>query len=380
MTLYYIQTNAICLTILIVVFSSMRIRRGIVDARRIAFLALVVTAMIMCVSDALAWFTEGKSFPGVIPIMQISNIIYYISMTACGYLWLTYVNFRLRDIGFDHKKSMLLTSVPLIVMAALLISNPLTHLIFSIDSNAMYSRGVGVFIHWIISYAYLFVTTIMVLARLAKSKSRVEKSTLWPLVLFIIPPLAAAVLQTFFYGTTLTQCGTTVSILIIALTQMTDEVSKDSLTGLNNRRALDDYITEQISKENNNLTLLMCDIDNFKSINDTKGHAIGDLVLKRMSEALKTVCADRTKPYFLCRFGGDEFVICGPQMSEDEALLLISELKAAIRNINEEKNDNNSFSISVGHASGICHSAEDVEKLLTAADEIMYVDKKNKKK
>ncbi len=83
----------------------------------------------------------------------------------------------------------------------------------------------------------------------------------------------------------------------------------DALTGLANRLLLDDRLSQAINhakRFDKSVAVIFCDLDNFKPINDTYGHMVGDLALKRCSEYFtSTVRAEDT----VCRYGGDEFVI-----------------------------------------------------------------------
>ena len=104
----------------------------------------------------------------------------------------------------------------------------------------------------------------------------------------------------------------------------------DSLTGLNNRRHLletGSRMMQSFRRYQRPLALLMLDIDHFKKINDTYGHAAGDLVLVQLADVLRSVlrAAD------LCgRFGGEEFVCLLPETSVSEALILAERLRARL--------------------------------------------------
>ena len=181
------------------------------------------------------------------------------------------------------------------------------------------------------------------------------------------------------YGATTTQCGMALAALIIAINYIVDEVSKDTLTGLNNRRALETTIIERLQRSNSKITILMCDIDKFKNINDTLGHTAGDWVLKGMAGALKTVCTIGNKRLFLCRYGGDEFVICGSDLEKDEIEQLKINIENAIATVNNDYSDELKFGISIGDATGNCSTYEDVEGLISLADGRMYEHKQSKK-
>lgn len=379
MTLYYLQTNIICLVILFVVWLSLRNKKGALPARRLAFNKLLLIIALICVTDVLAWYFSGRVFPGARGFIQVSNIVYDISITWLGYAWLNYVELRIKSLEYNHQKRRLLTALPLIVMIALLVMNPITSFLFRLDENNVYSRAGGIVVHWIISWGYLFCATLEVILAMRKTQSKVERGLLTPMLWFIVPPAIAAVLQMFFYGTTTTQCGATIASLIIALSFLTEEVSKDTLTGLNNRRALESYLIDRLQRSNVELTVIMCDVDKFKTINDTLGHTAGDLVLKRMAGAMKNVCKNGGRSLFLCRYGGDEFLICGTDLKFADVTDLTHEIENSVNSMNKDYADNLSFSISTGQASGVCSNYEDVEQLISMADAVMYQAKQAKK-
>lgn len=87
----------------------------------------------------------------------------------------------------------------------------------------------------------------------------------------------------------------------------------DGLTGLSNRRYFNEFVEDQWKRairEQTRFSILMIDVDDFKSYNDTYGHLAGDEVLKSIGEAIKR-CAERPAD-ITARFGGDEFVVALP--------------------------------------------------------------------
>lgn len=376
MELYYFQVNAVCLIILGIVIETLR-RTSVLPARRVAFMRLVTICMLVCFSDIFAWSLNGHRFPGSTVIQHASNMLYYAAITLESVAWMEYVNLRVKSLEENVRRRAVIY-LPLALMLVLILINPLTGFLFTIDETGSYARGIGVYLHWLISWGYLFYASGKTLKAILSAGSRTERSQLMPLLWFVIPPAAAAVLQMFFYGLTSTQCGLTVSILIIVLRFLSDETSRDALTGLNNRRALENYLMDQLQKNSLQLTVMMCDVDRFKTINDTLGHAAGDLVLRRMSDSLKNVCRTSATDAFLCRYGGDEFIICGANHTEEEVRNLSEALANAISAINLEYSDKLSFSISIGSATGECTSYRDVEGLISMADSAMYSTKRGK--
>ncbi len=99
---------------------------------------------------------------------------------------------------------------------------------------------------------------------------------------------------------------------------MIEEYSKDPLTGLLTRRLFEKIMITQIEiakATESQCAIMMCDLDHFKTINDTHGHLAGDAVIQHFSEILRTLLR---KSDFIFRFGGEEFIILLPSTSEQD--------------------------------------------------------------
>lgn len=379
MQLYYFQTNIFCVLILIIVYLVLRNRSGTIPARKMVFGRLLLTIAVVCATDIFAWYFLGKEIQGARTILHISNAIYYAAITLAGYIWLCYVELRVKGPDFNFGKHRKITAIPLVIMLLIIATNHFTGILYSIDEHSVYSRADGVIIHWIISWFYLIYAAIEVILKIRKSSSKAEKNQFIPMIWFLVPPVIAAILQMFIFGITSTQSGMTLGVLIVTLNFMTDEVSKDTLTGLNNRKALETTMIEYLQRAATNVTVLMCDIDKFKSINDNFGHTAGDMALKRMAAALKKTCGETKKNLFLCRYGGDEFVFCAMDMEKEEVDELVKSIERNIESINSDYSADAHFGISVGTAAGICEKYEDIESLISIADKFMYEKKQAKK-
>lgn len=112
------------------------------------------------------------------------------------------------------------------------------------------------------------------------------------------------------------------------------ESSLDPLTRLPNRRSFDDYITRSIelhSLLSQPASLMMIDVDNFKEINDTYGHTVGDEALRLVARALARTFLRRVD--FVCRYGGDEFGVILQETGHQGASALGEKLRRALRDV-----------------------------------------------
>ncbi|MDU0353132.1 GGDEF domain-containing protein [Paraglaciecola aquimarina] len=155
------------------------------------------------------------------------------------------------------------------------------------------------------------------------------------------------------------------------------------MTDLYNRAAFDHRLEDfeaDFHRYGRSYALILFDINDFKSINDTHGHAVGDIILQQVAQRL--LMFNRASD-FVCRYGGDEFILITPNITRLELLSEIIENKRAI--INDKyalKSPSNELiyidvSIAIG---GAIRSLDAVtsQALIEVADGNMYLDKKNK--
>jgi two-component system, cell cycle response regulator len=153
----------------------------------------------------------------------------------------------------------------------------------------------------------------------------------------------------------------------------------DPLTGLPNRRAFMDRMEQELARaqrEKNPLSVVLADVDHFKNINDTFGHQIGDLVLQRFVNQLKT----SARPYdFPGRYGGEEFLFCFPGVDGSQAVSVAERMRGRIEDMEIKLNDDARsirITASFGTASYSSESKETIDSLIKRADDALYIAKK----
>jgi diguanylate cyclase (GGDEF)-like protein/PAS domain S-box-containing protein len=152
--------------------------------------------------------------------------------------------------------------------------------------------------------------------------------------------------------------------------------STDGLTGLMNRRALTDsliYEIDRAKRYNSELSLILCDIDNFKEINDACGHDAGDQALQTIAAALKTILR---KADLAGRYGGDEFMLILPQTSIKGAEKIADKILFAVRNAEMSFTEDKSIrlSLSIG-LSSLEADSDTTDSLIKRTDDAMYASK-----
>jgi diguanylate cyclase (GGDEF)-like protein len=163
---------------------------------------------------------------------------------------------------------------------------------------------------------------------------------------------------------------------IRSLSGKASTASVDLLTGLGNRRMLEDvwpHLAASAQRERTPLAVVLFDVDRFKGINDTFGHHVGDVVLREISRLLRDSIPG---PGICLRYGGDEFVIFLPGHNNDQALALMRTFAEKVRStpLAVEEGVDLRATVSVGLAT-YPYPVADTAELFGKADEAAYVSK-----
>ena len=153
------------------------------------------------------------------------------------------------------------------------------------------------------------------------------------------------------------------------------QANTDPLTGLANRRFIDASLVPNFQHNPSQflpLTLIMCDIDHFKRLNDHFGHDVGDEVLK----AVATLFRNNLRQYdFACRTGGEEFLLILPQTSLDDARYVAEKIRGQLsqqRMVNQDK----SYQVTASFGVASCDDANRFQQSLKLADTLLYQAKR----
>ncbi|CAN5321113.1 GGDEF domain-containing protein [soil metagenome] len=151
-----------------------------------------------------------------------------------------------------------------------------------------------------------------------------------------------------------------------------DDATRDALTNLPNRRAVDREM-QSLCQKGERITVAFCDVDHFKLVNDRFGHAVGDRVLKAVAETLQEVL----HPHIVARFGGEEFVALLSGIDVDEAFILVERAREAVAAREFRVRDTDERIGQVTFSAGIASTLSDPSEALREADHSLYDAKSN---
>jgi c-di-GMP phosphodiesterase len=151
---------------------------------------------------------------------------------------------------------------------------------------------------------------------------------------------------------------------------------RDYLTGLYNRRKFEEFLTYEVKRSvrhSHKFTVLMIDLDNFKYINDTYGHASGDLVLKEVTQIFGSNLRNAD---ILARIGGDEFAVILPETPYENGHAVVEKLRSSLESASISLMfDQVTLTASFGIAE-YPEQGENIESLMTGSDLAMYKAKR----
>lgn len=377
--IYYIQTNVICILLLaFVLIAYLKEMRGSSQARY--YIAEIIEIMIYCLSDMVAAVCKGNTFPGVRLVLKTANAVYVALPGIMVATWGQYIFLHMKKYGFHKSVFGRICRILALAAAAATLSSPFTQFAFYLDGNNVYHRNPGAYLVPVISYLYMIYDAIKLLVISRNIDSLEGRREAKTLAVFVVPGLLCSFIQMGFYGCTTAQVGFTLGFLIVYLICQQNKISKDELTGLNNRREFENQF-DNMAKSANHLFVAMIDADSFKKINDVYGHVEGDNAIKTIALILSRACAASREGgnFFLARYGGDEFVILSKDFREDAELILTDAIDAELRKVHETSTSSYTLSLSIGIASGEINGRKEAREIMRKADRIMYRTKRAKK-
>lgn len=374
---FYIEISAFCILALATMLLSRR-NRQIGSLLQNIFDRILIWTMLILAVDAVMWCFDGVSLRVSRELSLLGNSVYYLLQLAPGFLWVQYCDYSINRDEAAMKKRRRAYLIPVLAGIILVIINLNTGWLFSVSSKGVYSRGPLVVLYALISFADVATATIMCISKASTCDIETRRD-LENLALFAVPPVVGTIIQFLFYGITVIWPCLVLSLLFVFISSLNGQISTDELTGINNRRRLNRFLSAQVhsTESGRRLYAIIVDIDDFKRINDIYGHAEGDHALVLAAATLKTCCAARN--CFLARIGGDEFAIV-LTADNDESVVEFTELiRRRFLRLFVDEEIGYILTVSLGFDWIDPSLCRDYNLLLTSADKKMYADKALKK-
>jgi len=367
--IYNVFINLFCIAILIVLcFDSLKNYEKNSLQYKIYMMVLYST-IFMLVLDMFSRF-DGR--PGTIyPVINhIGNFFVFLLNPVLPSLWLLYVYFQIfKEVKI--KRLVYLLLVVNLANAVMVVFSQFYGWYYYIDSENIYHRGRFYLVTVSITIALMFAAYVLIIF----NRKRIEKKYYSSLLLFGIPPSICIALHIIFYGISILLAGIVLSILIVYLNIQNESIYTDYLTRINNRKSLDIYLRGKINSctGTKSFSAILLDLNNFKLINDTLGHDVGDDALQTSAKLLASCIRAND---FIARYGGDEFYIIIDDTDRIDPEIIVTRINQCVEKYNDSGLKPYKLGFSMGCARYDVHSNMKAEDFQKHIDKLMYENKR----
>lgn len=328
---------------------------------------LIGILLFMLSNSVWVWINYGYlHFPG-----WIFSMVNLIAICVASYFWFKYIELRLNPHIVDTIPFKIVSLLPLLVAIVLVVTTPLTGLVFYYNELNQYIHGPLYSTMAVLAILYLLVASVHIAFHLSKVHTPSERSQYITLMLFLVFPVAGGIIDILIPNLPIMELTLVFGTVLVFTSMQQSRINSDVLTGLYNRRLSDDFLLEQLedASEENPVYFFIADIDNFKEINDEFGHPEGDRALRLIAQAITDATSDI--PCHIARWGGDEFVIIVRGRYLPDPNELVGKLTIAIDELVSKEQLPYPLSISHGYTKVNSKGITPAE-VLHDADEKMY--------
>lgn len=312
-----------------------------------------------------------------IGINMVLNLLYFTINVMFGYIWCLYAVYRMFGSPRRVKRYAKIICFPIILALVSIWTTPFTGWVFRITDDNVYTREWL----WILPAVATIAYVVFGVAYIYANRKRINKYMIMPIALIISPIFIGAIIQAVLPGTAIIAMVVTISLVGLYATTQSESAYIDRLSGVYNRRYLDDYLTglnenDKYKKMGKTITGIMLDMDKFKQINDNFGHHVGDDAISQVGKILRD---NLGKMNFAARYGGDEFIIITPMLDSDSIESLMQKLTDAANANNESGEYPYELSFSYGYAQFTVGKEKYSDGFMKRMDDNMYEYKVAKK-
>ncbi len=360
--------NGVSMLLMWFLLSCRRQNRETLHAEDKMFDAMCLVNLLGALFETIAFLVDGKGFAGGVALNFVANTLCFLGTVSIGLLWCFYVDLRIyRNYNRTRRYARIVTIPWLVEVTALAYNCFGTEFVFSISAENVYARGQGAIIGYISLMIYFAYSVYLVI----HSRKQGINLHFFPIQYFVGPCLAGVLIQFFFYGITTSWLSVSIAMVFVQMQTYAENLYKDELSGLFNRRYFDRMLEKRHLPSNGSLHGIMLDINDFKSINDSFGHSIGDRAICAIGDMLFKSIPDGA---IAIRYAGDEFIVLMPDTDEKVARTTMDAIAENLARFNKSKVEPFSLHAAMGYAK--FESEDDAEAFLRHMDEKMYEEKR----
>ena len=373
--IFYVESNIVCLVLfgIMLVHDLLNADR---QEKQIKYDRALVSFMLYFISDIFLTAVNCGVLPFTRTNVVITNFADFLLMAGITFNWLNYAvsveQVRNRNAKLTIAARLFPFAAATLALIVLFIAAPRT-----LINDAFEAQPVFFVLMTLVPAIYICAVLFYSIRKARTEKNPADRKMHLQIGMLPLLVLAGGIVEVFFFPDVPIFCFCcTVLMLIFYIKSMESQISMDSLTKLNNRGQLMRYSlqTNHLYKESFKTFVIMFDVNDFKSVNDTYGHAEGDTALVIVSSTLRKVFESFDPASFLCRYGGDEFVAIVHAKDEEDLRPQFDMIRSGIKHECAAINAPYSLSVSIG-CSLLGAEPDSVSECIRRADEKLYEDK-----
>ena len=300
---------------------------------------VIVLILVSCIIDPFVFYSDGKDGTYHHLVIIYGNTWLFIANILCNSFWVIILANRL--YGQINKVHLRILQLIIISSFVSLIINYFYPLVFHVNENNEYVRKSAYYIFAGANLGLLIDSFIDYLA----ARKRGGKLKFFPVWMYLLPVILGGILQTAFYGISLTWPCAAIAVNGIMNTFQNEAIYKDKLTGLYNRSYFEFLKIKAKRDKCEKYTVLILDINRFKSINDLYGRLSGDNALIATGKIIEKAAG---KYGLAMRYSGDEFLVLLNTVNNTIVGIVINRLYNEFDKFNDSEKEKYTLSVSVG--------------------------------
>lgn len=388
---FSLQVDFLCLFIFLLIIFNLY-KSG--DKSKSFYISVILMVFAQCLITSIVTYLHSGYciLENALKIQCIQSVKLIVLFTCLNNFMAVFTAYIVFVITYQKRKDVIrskdiklfLLSLPFIVITYFVITSPFNGYIqfLTFSGDFVPGRFYSLLIGSIGFYSVLgMINFLSIMVDLKKRFSDFSVSSIDRILLYIIVsvPFVIAPAKLFLHTNYISVAYAIAFFYLMTIHQHL-RISIDDLTTLNNRNELKSYLSSLMSlsdSQRKKTFMLFIDLNKFKYINDNYGHNEGDIVLIEISRLLKYV-ADSFN-CFLCRYGGDEFILIKKNADEEKAISVCAFIDKAVSDLSDLLIAPYELSVSTGFVRFDSRFTS-VQDFIDAADKLMYENKRSSKK